>query len=89
MNRRLPSTGLWLFPVLPALGACMRTADERPGLSIQAVSPILHRDGARLAGTGILYNNHYAGLHLGPNGTIYVGVGGGVVALRDGRSGGS
>jgi hypothetical protein len=39
----------------------------------------------RLAGTGILYNNHYAGLHLGPNGTIYVGVGGGVVALRDGH----
>jgi hypothetical protein len=39
----------------------------------------------RLAGTGLLYNNHYAGLHLGPDGTIYVGVGGGVVALRDGR----
>ncbi|HSQ31972.1 MAG TPA: hypothetical protein VLN49_19075 [Gemmatimonadaceae bacterium] len=38
----------------------------------------------QLAGTGLLYNNHYAGLHLGPNGTIYVGVGGGVVALRDG-----
>ena len=43
----------------------------------------------RLAGTGILYNNHYAGLHLGPNGTIYVGVGGGVVALRDGHERGS
>jgi hypothetical protein len=39
----------------------------------------------RLAGTGMLYNNHYAGLHLGPDGTIYVGVGGGVVALRDDR----
>jgi hypothetical protein len=38
----------------------------------------------RLAGTGLLFNNHYAGLHLGPDGTIYVGVGGGVVALRDG-----
>jgi hypothetical protein len=39
----------------------------------------------QLAGTGLLYNNHYSGLHLGPDGTIYVGVGGGVVALRDGR----
>lgn len=38
----------------------------------------------QLAGTGLLYNNHYSGLHLGPNRTIYVGVGGGVVALRDG-----
>lgn len=37
----------------------------------------------RLAGTGLLYNNHYSGLHLGPDGTIYVGVGGGIVALRD------
>jgi hypothetical protein len=37
----------------------------------------------RLAGTGLLYNNHYAGLYLGPNGTLYVGVLGGVVAMRD------
>jgi hypothetical protein len=38
----------------------------------------------QLAGTGLLYNNHYTGLALGPDGTVYVGVGGGVVALRDG-----
>lgn len=38
-----------------------------------------------LAGTGILYNNHYAGAYLGPNGTLYVGVLGGIVALRDGE----
>jgi outer membrane protein assembly factor BamB len=37
----------------------------------------------RLAGTGLLYNNHYSGLHLGRDGAIYVGVGGGVVSLRD------
>lgn len=37
----------------------------------------------RLAGTGILYNNHYAALYLGPNGTAYVGVLGGIVAIRD------
>jgi hypothetical protein len=36
-----------------------------------------------LAGTGILYNNHYAALTLGPNGTAYVGVLGGLVAIRD------
>jgi hypothetical protein len=38
-----------------------------------------------LAGIGILYNNHYAGAYLGPDGTLYVGVLGGIVALRDGQ----
>lgn len=38
---------------------------------------------SRLAGTGVLYNNHYAGAYLGPNGVLYVGVLGGVVAMRD------
>lgn len=37
----------------------------------------------QLAGTGILYNNHYAGAYLGPDGTLYVGVLGGIVAMRD------
>lgn len=37
----------------------------------------------QLAGTGILFNNHYAALYLGPNGTAYVGVLGGIVAIRD------
>lgn len=36
-----------------------------------------------LAGIGILYNNHYAGAYLGPDGTLYVGVLGGIVAMRD------
>jgi hypothetical protein len=39
----------------------------------------------RLTGTGALFNNHYAGLYLGPDGTAYVGVGGGIVAIRDRR----
>lgn len=39
----------------------------------------------QLAGTGTLYNNHYAPLYLGPNGTAYVGVLGGLVAMRDGQ----
>lgn len=37
----------------------------------------------QLAGTGTLYNNHYAPLYLGPDGTAYVGVLGGLVAIRD------
>ena len=35
------------------------------------------------AGSGILFNNNYAGIMLGPDGTAYLGVIGGVVALRD------
>lgn len=38
-----------------------------------------------LAGTGVGYNNNYAGIALGPSGTEYVGALGGIVALRDGR----
>lgn len=39
---------------------------------------------SRLAGTGLLYNNNYEPLYLGPDGSVYVGVLGGFVALRDG-----
>lgn len=34
-------------------------------------------------GTGAYFNNHYAGLYLGPDGTTYIGVVGGIVAIRD------
>jgi hypothetical protein len=37
----------------------------------------------RLAGTGTLYNNNYAPVTLGPDGTAYLGVLGGIVAWRD------
>jgi hypothetical protein len=38
----------------------------------------------RLLGTGGLFNNHYAGVALGPDGkTAYVGVVGGLAAVRD------
>ncbi|MFN8174219.1 MAG: hypothetical protein U0T02_04030 [Solirubrobacteraceae bacterium] len=41
----------------------------------------------RLAGTGGGFNNHYAGIALGPDGrTAYLGGVGGVMALRDGGS---
>jgi len=37
----------------------------------------------KLAGTGGLFNNNYAGLALGPNKRAYLGVIGGIVSLRD------
>jgi hypothetical protein len=37
----------------------------------------------QLAGTGVLYDNDYAPTYIGPDGTFYVGVNGGIVALRD------
>ncbi len=37
----------------------------------------------QLAGTGVLYDNDYAATYIGPDGTFYVGVNGGVVAMRD------
>jgi hypothetical protein len=38
----------------------------------------------RYAGSGLTFNNNYAGLALGPDGTAYLGVIGGIIALRDG-----
>jgi hypothetical protein len=38
-----------------------------------------------LAGTGLGYNNNYAGIAISPRGTEYVGALGGIVALRDRR----
>lgn len=37
----------------------------------------------QLAGTGTLFNNHYAGIFLGPNGSLYTGVLGGIVSMTD------
>ena len=37
----------------------------------------------RLAGEGLGFNNNYAPVTLGPDGTAYVGVLGGLVELRD------
>ncbi len=41
-----------------------------------------------LAGSGPLFNNNYAPVTIGPDGTAYVGVIGGLVALRDDRPSG-
>jgi len=37
----------------------------------------------RLAGTGLLHNNHYAGIVLSRKGTAYLGAAGGLLGLRD------
>ncbi len=39
---------------------------------------------SKYAGSGLNYNNNYAGVALGPDGTAYLGVIGGLIALRDG-----
>jgi hypothetical protein len=36
------------------------------------------------AGNGLAFNNNYAGLALGPDGTAYLATTGGMLALRDG-----
>ena len=35
--------------------------------------------------TGSLFTNNYAGIAIGPSGSLYLGVFGGIVALRDTR----
>ena len=39
---------------------------------------------SKYSGSGLLYNNNYAGLALGPDGSAYLGVIGGIVKLSDG-----
>ncbi len=39
---------------------------------------------SQYAGSGLSFNNNYAGIALGPDGTAYLGVTGGLIALRDG-----
>lgn len=36
------------------------------------------------AGTGVQWNNHYAAIYLGPDGTAYIATLAGLVRLRDG-----
>ncbi|WP_183099311.1 hypothetical protein [Nocardioides pelophilus] len=39
---------------------------------------------SRLTGTGIQWNNHYASIYLGPDGTLYVATVAGLIRLADG-----
>jgi hypothetical protein len=36
------------------------------------------------AGSGVAFSNNYAGIAIGPDGSAYLGVLGGIVKLRDG-----
>jgi hypothetical protein len=58
------------------------------GIDAWYLTAISLRTGAtvyeRLAGTGLGFNSNYAPVSIGPDGTAYVGVLGGLVALRDG-----
>jgi hypothetical protein len=58
-----------------------------PTLDVYAWTALDFATGApvwkRIAGTGLNFNNHYAGLVLGRDGTAYVGAIGGLLALRD------
>jgi hypothetical protein len=38
----------------------------------------------KMAGTGILFDSYYPGLAISPRGVLYLGVGGGLIALKDG-----
>jgi len=38
----------------------------------------------RYAGSGLLFNNNYAGIAIGPDRSLYLGVIGGIVRLKDG-----
>ena len=40
----------------------------------------------QLTGVGWRYNNHYGSITIGPDGTAYLGVIGGLVTVRDGAA---
>jgi hypothetical protein len=65
-----------------------RDPSALPGTQPWFWTAISARTGATVfkvyAGNGLGFNNNYAGLAIGPTGTAYLGVTGGMVVLRDG-----
>ena len=65
----------------------VRHKDPKTGIDVWYWTAVDFRSGKRvwerLSGTGPLYNNHYAGLAIGPTGTSYLGGLGGLMAIRD------
>lgn len=61
---------------------------DAAGVQRWSWTAIRMRDGRtafeRYAGAGLPFNNNYAGLAIGPDGTAYLGTVGGIVSLRDG-----
>ena len=80
--------GLRLRAPVGRRGPVRRAASRRPGPEDPWYLTALDaRTGKRVwsvfTGTGLGYNNNYAPITLGPDGTAYVGVLGGLVAVRD------
>ncbi len=99
-NVRIPSsvskastrTGLVYVYEYPAAerSGLPRAASRSPGPRTRGTSPRstpapASGSGRVLTGTGLGYNNNYAPITLGPDGTAYVGVLGGILAVRDTR----
>jgi hypothetical protein len=85
---RSPSTVAKLSTVT-GLVYCYTKRPSRLGLDAWYLTAVDLRDGAvrwqRLTGTGPSYDNNWAPVTLGPDGTAYVGVFNGLVAVRDTR----
>jgi hypothetical protein len=64
-------------------GGAPSTGPEDPWYLTALSARTGHRVWSRLTGVGLGYNNNYAPITLGPDGTAYVGVLGGLVSVRD------
>ena len=79
----------WCRSCRPATASSTRTRRTRsprtptPGTSPRSTSRSGRTVYKRLGGEGLGFNNNYAPVTLGPDGTAYVGTLGGLVALRD------
>jgi hypothetical protein len=87
-TERAPSVVPKLSTATGLIYAYTRDPSALPGTQPYFWTAISARTGATAfkvyAGNGLGFNNNYAGLALGPDGTAYLGVTGGIVALRDG-----
>ena len=59
------------------------TTGRMPGTSRRSTCAPARRSSGASAATGLGFNNNYAPITLGPDGTAYLGVLGGIVAWRD------
>ena len=91
VSKASTATGLVYVIEHPAADEVRYTSGEEPLTGPQDpwyLTALDARTGRRvwsvLTGTGLGYNNNYAPITLGPDGTAYVGVLGGLVAVRDG-----
>ncbi|MFD7861989.1 hypothetical protein [Streptomyces sp. NPDC059783] len=84
---RSPST----VPKLSTANGLLYFYEKQPnalGIDAWYLTAVDYRTGARrwskLTGTGLAYDNNWAPVTIGPDGTAYVGVFNGIVAVRDG-----